>query len=1181
MESIFEQARSNQDILALLQSELNYRKTERATQLANLIRESMAPQREISTAKTSPAQNSPENQPSSQPTKRKIQPQRSQPITPANLHGARPVPAQPTASARFPTRRVSPTDRRADDPVSIIEAWTAMEALSPQTYRQPADLANGDARCIAQLDQDLLPWQRDEKSRPNYQLFYQVVFGAIDMEVATEALTQTYGAEEERSARTREKSAIAAVLVDRIGNLVQEKGVAISSFAWALPVALEGDITRLGEWADLEERLVKDFTEHLVEHDKHGEPLPMSRKLIDDAFKWLVERLQIPADFYQAPKFSFRVYHYYKAKNPPEVSLLNSFYLNDLARIRKLVAANEVTPALARYIGLQSVGHSSDLLSNRDLIEELIAPKSFPQARWPAPGGHSLVTLQQAAVNATRSSIAQTPGIAAVNGPPGTGKTTLLRDIVAACVMDRATAMARFDDPTLAFETTGIKIPAGDRAFFHLYRIDSSLRGHEIIVASSNNKAVENVSRELPSSKAIGRDFQYFKTISDRLNTTRAEQGTKPPEETTWGLIAAVLGNAENRSAFQQTIWFDPDYSLRIYLKAAKGDSVIREVRDSTGKLIRREIPIIVTKEAPPSPEQARTEWAKTRRHFQTLKNELDRELSHLEAIRQECLKLPNARHAVTVAQQAHQRDQAAYERLSALTQEIKSQLTRAEHALRNAEASEQTARSSKPWWLHRIFNTCRYRDWEVQYAPLVEKARDLRNAVAQSRRDYLAAQSASDEAELKHALSHQALETRLHELERLQLAIADHKENIGKHLVGDDFFSQGHEAWNLATPWIPPAIQGKREELFEASMALHRAFINVNAQRVSHNFGALMGAMQAGAFQDPAKLALLGDLWTTLFLICPVVSTTFASVDRMLGDLPPASFGWLLLDEAGQATPQAAAGAMMRAQRAVVVGDPLQIPPVVSLPTMLTEQIAKHFNINNVRWLAPDASAQTLADEASYHRAEFQASAGTREVGLPLLVHRRCQDPMFRIANDIAYDGQMVHAAGRPSISKIVDILGEARWFDVDGTGDSKWCPAEGKLVLDLLHRLSEGGVTAPDIYIITPFRIVANELRQLLRQEEALFKTFNVDMNAWLKERVGTIHTFQGKEAEAVIAVLGAPMKAQQGARSWATSTPNILNVMVSRAKRTMYVVGSRTSWSTSGHGRTMAKFLDSHIN
>src|SRR3546814_2634480 len=90
----------------------------------------------------------------------------------------------------------------------------------------------------------------------------------------------------------------------------------------------------------------------------------------------------------------------------------------------------------------------------------------MPAARWPSPGGHPLVTLQQAAVNAARSELSGKEGVIAVNGPPGTGKTTLLRDIVAGCVMDRALAMIAFDDPEKAFTPSGEKMSAGPSAFF-------------------------------------------------------------------------------------------------------------------------------------------------------------------------------------------------------------------------------------------------------------------------------------------------------------------------------------------------------------------------------------------------------------------------------------------------------------------------------------------------------------------------------------------------------------------------------------------------------------------------------------------------------------------------------------------------------------------------------------------
>lgn len=40
-------------------------------------------------------------------------------------------------------------------------------------------------------------------------------------------------------------------------------------------------------------------------------------------------------------------------------------------------------------------------------------------------------------------------------------------------------------------------------AFLHLYQLDPSLLGHEIVVASTNNKAVENLSREIPGLEAV------------------------------------------------------------------------------------------------------------------------------------------------------------------------------------------------------------------------------------------------------------------------------------------------------------------------------------------------------------------------------------------------------------------------------------------------------------------------------------------------------------------------------------------------------------------------------------------------------------------------------------------------------------------------------------------------------
>lgn len=342
------------------------------------------------------------------------------------------------------------------------------------------------------------------------------------------------------------------------------------------------------------------------------------------------------------------------------------------------------------------------------------------------------------------------------------------------------------------------------------------------------------------------------------------------------------------------------------------------------------------------------------------------------------------------------------------------------------------------------------------------------------------------------------------------------------------------------------------------------------------HNLSVLIDVLNSGTEGYEARKKLLADLWSTLFLIVPVISTTFASVHSMLGELPSESLGWLFIDEAGQATPQAALGAILRAKRTVLVGDPFQIPPVVTMPQRLIEDICAFFNVDKLLWAAPEASAQTLGDRAATYQSFFDSDIGLRLVGIPLLVHRRCQDPMFSISNAIAYNGLMVHAPGPKHEGPIAAALGATRWLSVDGDASSKWCPLEGEIVVGLLRKLAAAKVRDPDLFIITPFRVVAQEMRNRLQRQDSPLGTLTEDAPTWIRDRVGTIHTFQGGQADTVILLLGAPMASQNGARNWAAGTPNILNVAVSRAKQNLYVVGSHAAWAGVGYCRELAARL-----
>lgn len=1129
LESLFEAVSSDKIVCEALLEELTYRTTDRAATLRGRVKNALAsPTRTI------------------------------------------PSDAAPGDATKRPGRQPG----IANKPTAILDAWTAIEALSPQTYRYPADLANGDKQCIVDILNGELPWFRRAPPRPKYRLYYQIVLGSVPMDKATDALIRVFGDHEERSRKEREKAALAAIIVDQKGLLAEGDAISISSFGWALPIALQGELSGLGAWTSVEKDFVAGVARHLTRNDEEGKPLPLDRDTIYRAFRWLVEALNLPDHLYEEPTFVVRVYQHEKSKGHPEPTLLNSFFLPDLARARNV---SSTVAALSRYLGGERVDRSADLLTHTSLIEQLLAPDNTPLARWPSPGGHPLVTLQQAAVNGARSELSGSGGgIASVNGPPGTGKTTLLRDIVASCILDRASAMAQMDDPASAFSSTGQKIAAGSSAFFKFHGLHESLKGHEILVASSNNKAVENVSRELPSAKSVGRDIAYLRTVAERLQRGRNDSGDPASNEPAWGLMAAVLGNASNRNSFQQAIWWDDDRSLRLYLKAAKGDSVLREVKGADGRVIGSELPTVVSAEAPPTPEQAKANWRDARERFLSLRAAVKAEMDALEAVRQDCLKLGPARANILIATSKWKEASRSAE---TAPQDAARALTALEEWTRTLEAARRHAsliESQLPPWWHRLFNTLQMRRWRDARNEAVSNRADAEGRVTLAGHAYNEAHLRHSQAEARIRASAEALTRAKDALARIEEVISDHRNRLGPRLVDESFFQKDHAQWNLASPWISSDLHGRREDLFAAALELHRAFIDCAAQKISHNLGILMGAMQAGALQDKAKRDLLPDLWSTLFLVCPVISTTFASVGRMLGDMPQRSIGWLLIDEAGQATPQSAVGALMRARRAIVVGDPLQIPPVVSLPERMVIDIARHFGVDHEIWMAPGASAQTLADQASRWTAAFRGDVGHREVGIPLLVHRRCQEPMFGISNRIAYDGQMVFSAGNPQPGSVTKAIGRSRWLHVDGEAQSKWCPEEGEVVVALLRILAKASVRQPDIYIITPFRIVANELRRRIEQESELLAALGVEAREWCRDRVGTIHTFQGKEAEAVIAVLGAPAATQHGARYWAGSTPNVFNVMVSRAKQGLYIVGSHAAWSSVGHGRELAASL-----
>jgi hypothetical protein len=361
------------------------------------------------------------------------------------------------------------------------------------------------------------------------------------------------------------------------------------------------------------------------------------------------------------------------------------------------------------------------------------------------------------------------------------------------------------------------------------------------------------------------------------------------------------------------------------------------------------------------------------------------------------------------------------------------------------------------------------------------------------------------------------------------------------------------------------------------------------NAGKFIGNLRAVNG-MLTGSLKDKLPLEQRPLLWDAFFFIVPVVSTTLASFDRLFAGMGQDSLGWLLVDEAGQATPQSAAGAIWRSQRAVLVGDPLQIEPVFTVPLMLVEEFRRRHAVDPM-WSPNDESVQTLADRVTRHGSwvASQVTSGAVDAekaqpiwtGMPLRTHRRCDDPMFNVANRIAYAEQMVHGRvddlGQPEKTKFTCVLGDSAWLDVRATrATHPVIEDELHVLVNCLRQLQQqpaftparkagGKDKAAKVFVISPFRKIKNACIKRIK-------------DAGLGQiECGTVHTFQGKEAEIVFLVLGtAPGQAGSGARVWASGKPNLLNVAITRAKHRLYVIGDASQWGGLNHFDQLAEDL-----
>ncbi|MFD8103801.1 DEAD/DEAH box helicase [Nocardia fluminea] len=808
---------------------------------------------------------------------------------------------------------------------------------------------------------------------------------------------------------------------------------------------------------------------------------------------------------------------------------LNSGLGTDLAELANAVERGDIGAALRDYLAAAEslpLADRIDVRRRQDAVVEGLLPHLIPDGRWP---GDPLVSGQQFAVDRALSALRDDAGIFAVHGAPGTGTTTMLRDLLAGILVERAAQLAAFDDPMAVFAGITEQVQVAKNYTVGAHRLANSVTGFEVVLATGSDATAADVVTEIQRRGAIDGELNHFTDLAELVGGAPA-----------WGLIAAALGGT--RRTFAEQFWFGDRFATE------------RKTGTPNGGMLD------ILKQAEADPDSI-PDWPTAVRDFTTRRAEVRRLAQARQNVADAVAELPtmNAGLQSTAAEITNADDAHAHwrERHQLATEHLRA--AQAAHHRAGKFLSEHGGQ--KPGFVESLSTGFRAgRRWSARSNELL---RERHIAEADMRRR-------QTEVEYTREQWAQAAE-------HGRTLIREHVELTERRAAALDVIERGRENWSrtipfgdvagddeqfqLCNPWADEQYASARRELFLSALKLHRAFLLNAAPRIRDNLIVAIALIRGELAVEP-KPETVAAAWQTLFFAVPMITTTFTVLPRLFAGLGREALGWLFVDDAGQAAPQSAAGGLWRARRAVIVGDHRQLGPVGVLPTSAQEALVQQYGLD-AEWMPDQASARQAADRGVRYGTWLMPSDSVSPVwvGTPLRVHRRSDRPIFELTHHIAYDDDLLVFAtpDRP------EFPGHDRWIDVrSARAEGNWIPGEGEALAALLARLTEDGVAADDIRVVSPFRDVAFGAQEVAR--EVLGAEF-------AERQVSTVHAMHGNSAEVVVLILGTS-PAAGGSRRWAATNPNVLNTAVSRARRRVYVIGNYRLWSSQRYFDELAR-------
>lgn len=294
-----------------------------------------------------------------------------------------------------------------------------------------------------------------------------------------------------------------------------------------------------------------------------------------------------------------------------------------------------------------------------------------------------------------------------------------------------------------------------------------------------------------------------------------------------------------------------------------------------------------------------------------------------------------------------------------------------------------------------------------------------------------------------------------------------------------------------------------------------------------------------------------------------------------------------LIVDEAGQVSPEIGAATFALAKQALVVGDTQQIEPVWSVPKKVD-----HANLHRYKliddtndqtaigellqkgFLSSSGSIMKLAQKASHYHLYPET-----ERGMLLTEHRRCFDEIIQYCNNLAYNGLLEPKKGPAKNTlfppmQFIDVAGNSKIAGTSRTNAeealsiAQWLLSNQQQIIQHCQNIENAEAQqesrpakqlhlADIIGIITPFTGQKFTLKNMLKKS-------GIDT---AKLTIGTVHTLQGAERSIIIFSSTYGLN-DAGKGYFFDSGVNMLNVAVSRAKEAFIFFGNRANFDKRGN-------------